>query len=172
MAYIWNKEDFPLLADANFIDRIGHFVHSNTGYRFEMPIMGYQALFYTQEFEELVSKESSIKALQPEVYEIRRGAFAKPGTEGWELSFQAKALIRNQLDLVTKLPVGKVDYATDLSYSNTILYSTNQEGLQIFLFWAQTHGLALEEPIIEEIISHQTTEFQNGEERAQLPNHI
>jgi hypothetical protein len=82
--------------------------------------------------------------------------FGKVGTDGWEVSFRAEALIRNALDHNTHLPLGEIDYATDLIYSNTILFSLQQTGNKIFEEWARNVGLieTLEEK--QEIHSHPT----------------
>lgn len=143
MSFSWNATDLPLLADPGFIDRMGHFVHSHQeqGYRFDMPLMGYQALFYTEEFAKEVKSDTGIAALQTLVHEVRRGVFSKSGEDGWEVSFRADAVIRNELDPTSHLPIGAVDYATDLTYSNTILFSVNENALVTFHDWARTNAL-------------------------------
>ena len=144
MAFSWTAADLPLLSDPNFIDRMGHFVHAHQdqGYRFEMPVMGYQALFHTREFEETVKSETGIAVLRTIVHEIRRGVFANSDEDGWEVSFRADGLIRNELDPETHLPIGDVDYASDLVYSNTVLYSVHETGLQTFDAWVRANALA------------------------------
>ena len=143
MAFSWTAADLPLLDDPNFIDRMGHFVHARQeeGYRFDMPLMGYQALFYTPEFEAEVKRDTGIAVLQTLVHEVRRGVFTKSGDDGWEVSFRADAVIRNELDPATHTPIGDVDYATDLSYTNTVLFSIHESGLTTFANWATANGL-------------------------------
>jgi hypothetical protein len=144
MAFSWTATDLPLLADPNFIDLMGHFVHArqDEGYRFDMPLMGYQALFYAPEFEAEVKRDTGIAVLQTLVHEVRRGVFTKSDDEdGWEISFRADAVIRNELDPATHAPIGEVDYATDLSYSNTVLFSVHENGLVTFTDWAKANGL-------------------------------
>jgi hypothetical protein len=68
-------------------------------------------------------------------------------------------LVRNELNPSTHLPIGEVDYATDLVYSNTILFSLNETGNKTFTDWAQYTGLIKNTEIISEIITHQTKEF-------------
>ncbi|MDG1273062.1 MAG: hypothetical protein P8P46_01220, partial [Alphaproteobacteria bacterium] len=63
------------------------------------------------------------------------------GADGWEVTFRAEALIRNELNSETNLPIGEVDYATDLIYSNTILFSLNETGNKIFERWTHNAGL-------------------------------
>ncbi|MDA1310747.1 MAG: hypothetical protein O2985_14225, partial [Proteobacteria bacterium] len=140
----WTAADLPLLGDPSFIDRMGHFVHAHQdqGYRFDMPVMGYQALFYAPDFEAKVKSETGIAVLKTLVHEIRRGAFAKTDEDGWEISFRAEAAIRNELDPTSHLPIGAVDYATDLSYSNTVLFSVHETALAAFGDWARSNGLA------------------------------
>jgi hypothetical protein len=113
VAFSWTSVDLPLLTNSDFIDRMGHFVHArqDEGYSFDMPLMGYQALFYTPHFEAEVKRDTGIDVLQTLVHEVRRGVFAKiagdDGEEnGWEISFRADAVIRNKLDPTTHLPVG------------------------------------------------------------------
>lgn len=145
MAFSWTAADLPLLGDPSFIDRMGHFVHAHQdqGYSFDMPLMGYQALFYTAEFAEQVKRETGVAALQTLVHEVRRGVFRKTDDDnGWEVSFRADAVIRNELDPVTHLPIGDVDYATDLTYTNTVLFSVNESTLVDFASWVRTNGLA------------------------------
>jgi hypothetical protein len=143
MAFSWNATDLPLLDDPNFIDRMGHFVHARQaeGYQFDMPLMGYQALFYTPEFEDVVKQETGVAVLKTLTHEVRRGVFSKTGDDGWEVSFRADAVIRNELDPTTHTPIGDVDYATDLTYSNTILFSIHETGLTTFAEWANENGL-------------------------------
>lgn len=145
MAFSWTATDLPLLSDPSFIDRMGHFVHArqDQGYRFDMPLMGYQALFYTPEFEEEVKRDTGVAMLQTLVHEVRRGVFSRAddNDDGWEVSFRAEAVIRNELDPTTHLPVGAVDYATDLSYSNTVLFSVHETALVTFADWAKANGL-------------------------------
>lgn len=145
MAFSWTAADLPLLGDPSFIDRMGHFVHArqDQGYSFDMPLMGYQALFYTPEFAEEVKRETGVAALQTLVHEVRRGVFKKiDDDEGWELSFRADAVIRNELDSATHMPIGAVDYATDLTYTNTVLFSLNEATLVSFAEWTRANGLA------------------------------
>ena len=143
MAFSWTATDLPLLADPSFIDRMGHFVHARQGegFSFDMPLMGYQALFYTPEFAEEVRRETGVAALQTLVHEVRRGVFKKTEEDGWELSFRADAVIRNELDPATHLPIGEVDYATDLTYTNTVLFSLNEGTLVTFADWVRANGL-------------------------------
>lgn len=143
MAFSWTAADLPLLADPSFIDRMGHFVHARQGqgFSFDMPLMGYQALFYTPEFAEEVKRETGVAALQTLVHEVRRGVFKKTDEDGWELSFRADAVIRNELDPTTHLPIGEVDYATDLTYTNTVLFSLNEGSLVTFADWVRANGL-------------------------------
>jgi hypothetical protein len=143
MAFSWTATDLPLLADPSFIDRMGHFVHARQGegFSFDMPLMGYQALFYTPEFAEEVRRETGVAALQTLVHEVRRGVFKKTDEDGWELSFRADAVIRNELDPATHLPIGEVDYATDLTYTNTVLFSLNEGTLVTFADWVRANGL-------------------------------
>ena len=143
MGFTWNSEDIASLADPNFIDRLGHYVHNDNSnhYKFSMNVMGYQAMYYTKEFEDIVKSESSIKVLKTEIKQVCRGIFGKNGTDGWEVSFRAEALIRNDLNSETNLPIGEVDYATDLIYSNTILFSLSDTGNKIFERWAHNTGL-------------------------------
>ena len=143
MGFTWNSEDIAFLADPNFIDRLGHYVHNNNSnhYKFSMNVMGYQAMYYTKEFEDIVKSESSIKVLKNEIKQVCRGIFGKNGADGWEVSFRAEALIRNELNSETNLPIGEVDYATDLIYSNTILFSLNETGNKIFERWTRNAGL-------------------------------
>ena len=158
MGFTWNSSDLAALADPHFIDKLGHYVHGHQAenYTFSMNVMGYQAMYYTAKFEEIVKRESSIEALKTEVKQVCRGMFGKTGTDGWEVSFRAEALIRNALDPNTHLPLGEIDYATDLVYSNTILFSLQQTGNKIFEEWARNVGLieTLEEK--PEIHSHPT----------------
>ena len=158
MGFTWNSSNLAALADPHFIDKLGHYVHGHQtdNYIFSMNVMGYQAMHYTAEFEEIVKRESNIEALKTEVKQVCRGMFGKIGTDGWEVSFRAEALIRNALDPNTHLPLGEIDYATDLIYSNTILFSLQQTGNKIFEEWARNVGLieTLEEN--QEIHSHPT----------------
>jgi hypothetical protein len=144
MAFSWTAADLPLLGDPSFIDRMGHFVHARQGegYSFDMPLMGYQALFYTPAFAEEVKRETGVAALQTLVHEVRRGVFKKTDdNDGWELSFRADAVIRNELDPTTHLPIGEVDYATDLTYTNTVLFSLNEATIVTFADWTRANGL-------------------------------
>lgn len=143
MAFSWTAADLPLLGDPSFIDRMGHFVHARQGqgFSFDMPLMGYQALFYTSEFTEEVKRETGVAALQTLVHEVRRGVFKKTDDDGWELSFRADAVIRNELDPTTHLPIGAVDYATDLTYTNTVLFSLNEGALVTFADWVRANDL-------------------------------
>ena len=161
MGFTWDANEISVLTDPNFIDRLGHFVHSHDSknYKFSMNVMGYQAMYYTQEFEKIVKSESSINSLQTEVKQVCRGMFSKIDDNGWEVSFRAEALVRNELDHSTHLPIGEVDYATDLVYSNTILFSLHETGNKIFTDWAQYTGLIENTKIISEIVTHQTKEF-------------
>jgi hypothetical protein len=143
MAFSWTAADLPLLGDPSFIDRMGHFVHARQGqgFSFDMPLMGYQALFYTPDFAEQVKRETGIDTLKTLVHEVRRGVFSKTGDDGWEVSFRADAVIRNALDPTTHLPIGDVDYATDLAYTNTVLFSVNESTLVSFADWVRANGL-------------------------------
>ena len=143
MGFSWTSSDFPKLADPHFIDAVGHLVHARQteGYQFSMALMGYQALFYDPAFEELVKKETNIERLQTPVHEIRRGSFLKEGDDGWELSFRADILIRNELDTATKNPVGEVDYVSDLEYRDQVVYATDESGLERFRTWCKAMGL-------------------------------
>ena len=161
MGFTWDSNEISILSDPHFIDKLGHFVHHHDSeyYKFSMNVMGYQAMYYTQEFEKIVKGESSINSLKTEVKQVCRGMFSKIGDDGWEVSFRAEALIRNELAPSTHLPMGEVDYATDLVYSNTILFSLHETGNKIFNEWAQYTGLIENTEIISEIITHQTKEF-------------
>ena len=55
--------------------------------------------------------------------------------------------------------MSEVDYATDLVYSNTILFSLHEAGNKIFTDWAEYTGLIENTEMISEIIAHQTTKF-------------
>ncbi|WP_420403899.1 hypothetical protein [Nisaea sp.] len=143
MGFSWTSSELPKLADPHFIDAVGHLVHArqSDGYRFSMALMGYQALYYDPAFEELVKAETKIERLQTVVHEIRRGSFVKEGAEGWEVSFRADILIRNELDPGTNKPIGDVDYASDLEYRDPVLYATDEEGLPRFRAWCTELGL-------------------------------
>ncbi|UUX51150.1 hypothetical protein NUH88_05530 [Nisaea acidiphila] len=143
MGFSWTTSDFPKLADPHFIDAVGHLVHARQaeGYQFSMALMGYQALFYEPAFEELVKKETGIERLQTVLHEIRRGSFLKEGADGWELSFRADILVRNEFDTATRKPVGEVDYASDLEYRDQVLYATDEAGLERFRTWCKELGL-------------------------------
>lgn len=143
MAFSWTATDLPLLANPNFIDQMGHFVHArqDEGYSFDMPLMGYQALFYTPEFEAEVKRDTGIAVLRTLVHEVRRGVFKKTDADGWEVSFRADAVIRNDLDPTTHTPIGEIDYATDLTYTNTVLFSVHETALPAFAEWARANGL-------------------------------
>ena len=161
MGFTWESNEISILSDPHFIDRLGHFVHNHDSeyYTFSMNVMGYQAMYYTQEFEKIVKSDSSINSLKTEVKQVCRGMFSKIDDNGWEVSFRAEALIRNDLSSLTHLPVGEVDYATDLVYSNTILFSLHETGNKIFTDWAQYTGLIENTEIISEIITQRTKEF-------------
>ena len=118
MGFTWSVRELRVLDDPNFIDQLGHYIHGqqSNGYRFAMDVMGYKAMYYSKEFENLVKSESTISTLKTEVQQVCRGAFSKLGAESWEVSFKAEALIRNELDSNTHLPIGEIDYATDLIY--------------------------------------------------------
>ena len=158
MGFTWNSSDVRALADPHFIDKLGHYVHCHQAenYTFSMNVMGYQTMYYTAEFEEIVKSESSIEALKTEVKQVCRGMFGKTGTDGWEVSFRAEALVRNSLDPSTHLPLGEIDYATDLVYANTILFSLHQTGNKIFEGWAKDVGLIAIAEEKTEIDSHPT----------------
>lgn len=143
MAKTWTAADLPVLADPNVIDAVGQFMHAHQaeGYRFEMPVMGYQVLLYDRAFADQVKTETGIADLKDLVHEVRRGSFVKPDPDGWELSFRAEALIRNEIDPSTRAPVGEVDYASDLEYENTVLYSVHDNGLEAFVTWAKANGV-------------------------------
>lgn len=143
MGISWNSADYPRLTDPNFIDAIGQIVHARQadGYGFSIALMGYQALFFDPAFEELVKRETSIDGLQTVVHEIRRGSFIKPGADGWEISFRADILIRNELDPTTNKPVGEIDYASDLEYRDQVLYAEDEKGIENFKAWCREAGL-------------------------------
>ncbi len=143
MGFAWTAEDMPVLDNPNVIDRVGHFVHARQGqgFSFDMPVMGYEALYYVPEFVEMVRKETGLEDLVTLVNEVRRGAFIKDGDDGWELSFQARALIRNELDPQNHRPIGDTDYATDLQYTHTVLYSEREDGLALFEAFARENGI-------------------------------
>lgn len=161
MGFTWTTKELRVLEDPNFIDRLGHYVHGDQSgdYKFAMDVMGYKAMYYTSEFETLVKSESSISTLKTEVQQVCRGMFAKSGAEPWEVSFKAEALIRNELDSDNHLPVGEVIYATDLVYSNTILYSTHENANIFFNEWSKLHGLVDATKVTEEIFSHTPTNY-------------
>ena len=75
------------------------------------------------------------------------------------MSFKAEALIRNELDPKTNLPIGEIDYATDLIYSNTILYSVSENGDVLFLDWLKTHGLITKPNFSSDVFSKPESEF-------------
>ena len=158
MGFTWNSSNLAALADPHFIDKLGHYVHGHQtdNYTFSMNVMGYQAMYYTAEFEEIVKRESNIEALKTEVKQVCRGMFGKTGTDGWEVSFRAEALIRNALAPDTHLPLGEVDYATDLVYSNTILFSLHQTGNKTFEEWARNVGLIINQEETTGIHDHPT----------------
>ena len=161
MGFTWSVRELRVLDDPNFIDQLGHYIHGqqSSGYRFAMDVMGYKAMYYSKEFEDLVKSESTISTLKTEVQQVCRGAFSKLGAESWEVSFKAEALIRNELDPNTHLPIGEIDYATDLIYSNTILYSVSENGDVLFTDWLKTHGLIGNSDFSKEIFSHPEAEF-------------
>ena len=158
MGFTWNSSNLAALADPHFIDKLGHYVHGHQtdNYTFSMNVMGYQAMYYTAEFEQIVKRESNIEALKTEVKQVCRGMFGKIGTDGWEVSFRAEALIRNALAPNTHLPLGEVDYATDLVYSNTILFSLHQTGNKTFEEWAKNVGLIINQEETTGIHDHPT----------------
>lgn len=145
MAFTWTAKDLPKLAEPHFIDSVGQLVHSLQGdvYGFAMELMGYQALFYDPAFEEMVKADTKIDRLQTVVHEIRRGSFLKRDPEGWELSFRADILIRNDFDRLSGRPIGQVDYAADLEYRDPVLFSRDEGGLGRFLAWCRDAGLAV-----------------------------
>lgn len=145
MGFSWTTAEFPKLADPHFIDAVGHYVHARQaeGYKFSMALMGYQALFYDPAFEEMVKAETDIDRLQTVVHEIRRGSFIKDGADGWEVSFRADILIRNEFDTTSRKPVGDVDYASDLEYRDQVLYATDENGFARFQDWCREAGIAL-----------------------------
>ena len=104
-------------------------------------------------------KRQTISKLKTEVQQVCRGAFSKLGAESWEVSFKAEALIRNELDPKTHLPIGEIDYATDLIYSNTILYSVSENGDALFLDWLKTHGLITKPDFSSDVFSKLESEF-------------
>ena len=161
MGFTWSVRELRVLEDPNFIDRLGHYIHGqqSNGYRFAMDVMGYKAMYYSKEFEDLVKSESTISTLKTEVQQVCRGAFSKLGAESWEVSFKAEALIRNELDPSTHLPIGEIDYATDLIYSNTILYSVSENGDVLFTDWLKTHGLIEKPNFSKEVFSQPDAEF-------------
>ena len=75
------------------------------------------------------------------------------------MSFKAEALIRNELDPNTHLPIGEIDYATDLIYSNTILYSVSENGDVLFTDWLKTHGLIGKSDFSKKVFSQPEAEF-------------
>ncbi|MEQ8333743.1 hypothetical protein [Nisaea sp.] len=143
MGISWTSSDYPKLADPHFIDAIGQFVHARQadGYQFSIALMGYQALYFDPAFEEMVKEETKIDRLQTVVHEIRRGSFIKPGAGGWEISFRADILIRNELDPATRKPVGEVDYASDLEYRDQVLYANDETGIENFKSWCREVGI-------------------------------
>ena len=161
MGFTWSVRELRVLEDPNFIDRLGHYIHGqqSNGYRFAMDVMGYKAMYYSKEFEDLVKSESTISTLKTVVQQVGRGAFSKLGAESWEVSFKAEALIRNELDPSTHLPIGEIDYATDLIYSNTILYSVSENGDVLFTDWLKTHGLIEKSNFSKEVFSQPDAEF-------------
>ncbi|MBH68888.1 MAG: hypothetical protein CMM58_11090 [Rhodospirillaceae bacterium] len=161
MGFTWNAKEIQFLDDPNFIDRLGHYVHGNQSndYKFSMDVMGYKAMYYTSEFEALVKSESSISALKNEIQQVCRGMFAREGKEAWEVSFKAEALIRNELDPVTNMPIGEVAYATDLVYSNTVLYSIHENANSLFAEWAHSRGLIEQTDQLEAIFADQSTQY-------------
>ena len=161
MGFTWSVRELRVLEDPNFIDRLGHYIHGqqSNGYRFAMDVMGYKAMYYSKEFEDLVKSESTISTLKTEVQQVCRGAFSKLGAESWEVSFKAEALIRNELDPNTHLPIGEIDYATDLIYSNTILYSVSENGDVLFTDWLKTHGLIGKSDFSKKVFSQPDAEF-------------
>ena len=60
MGFTWNSSNLAALADPHFIDKLGHYVHGHQtdNYTFSMNVMGYQAMYYTAEFEQIVKKDS------------------------------------------------------------------------------------------------------------------
>ena len=161
MGFTWTTKELSVLEDPNFIDRLGHYVHGDQSgnYKFAMDVMGYKAMYYTSEFETLVTSESSISALQTEVQQVCRGMFAKNGQDSWEVSFKAEALIRNELDPSNHLPIGDVIYATDLIYSNTILYSAHENANIFFTEWSNAHGLVNEPTATDEIVTQSAANY-------------
>ena len=143
MGISWTSADYPRLADPYFIDAIGQLVHSRQadGYQFSIDLMGYQALFFDPAFEEMIKQETRIDRLRTVVHEIRRGSFIKPGAEGWEVSFRADILLRNELDTATSRPVGEIDYASDLEYRDQVLYAQDETGMEHFKAWCRDAGL-------------------------------
>ena len=143
MGISWTSADYPRLADPYFIDAIGQLVHSRQadGYQFSIDLMGYQALFFDPVFEEMIKQETKIDRLRTVVHEIRRGSFIKPGAEGWEVSFRADILLRNELDTATSRPVGEIDYASDLEYRDQVLYAQDETGMEHFKAWCRDAGL-------------------------------
>lgn len=143
MGISWTSADYPRLTDPHFIDAVGQIIHARQadGYEFSIALMGYQVLFFDPAFEELVKKETKIAGLQTVVHEIRRGSFIKPGADGWEVSFRADILIRNELDLTTHKPVGEVDYASDLEYRDQVLYAEDEKGIESFKAWCREGGI-------------------------------
>ena len=162
MGFTWSVRELRILEDPNFIDRLGHYIHDQQSkdYRFSMDVMGYKAMYYSKEFEELVKSESTISKLKTEVQQVCRGAFSKLGAESWEVSFKAEALIRNELDTKTHLPIGAIDYATDLIYSNTILYSVSENGDVLFTDWLKTHELIPKPDFSRDVFSKPEAEFK------------
>jgi hypothetical protein len=101
----------------------------------DLPVMGYQILYYDQEYRERVMAEIEMKALIDLVSQLRRGALIREGDGGWELCFKATALIRKKLHPVTHKPIGDIDYATDLDFDDIVLYSKTEDGLANFTSW-------------------------------------
>lgn len=143
MGFSWTIEDYPKIADPHFIDAVGHLVHARQGegYVFSMALMGYQALFYDAAFEQMVKEETKIDGLKTVVHEIRRGSFVKPGADGWELSFRADILLRNEFDSAVQKPVGAVEYVSDLEYRDQVVYAKDEGGLERFRAWCSEAGL-------------------------------
>lgn len=143
MQHVWNQHDLSELTDPGSIDRVGHFVHGNQdgGYAFEMPLMGYQILRFTDEFSTELKREGNLDQVRPLVHEVRRGSLKRNGDDGWELRFVAYALIRNELDPANGMPLGEIDYASDLEYSQIQLVADDEAGLYRFRSWVAKNGL-------------------------------
>ena len=96
MGFTWSVRELRVLDDPNFIDQLGHYIHGqqSSGYRFAMDVMGYKAMYYSKEFEDLVKSESTISTLKTEVQQVCRGAFSKLGAESVVQMYKNSLIIR------------------------------------------------------------------------------